>query len=119
MLNHARMLTRIARDRQLFGGEPSLTPAHLGKWIVLSERWREIAEAVTADPGLMRRLERSDNLGELLESQRIREAPALRALLGSEPALSQVVERLVYVEPAQRAVPEEPGAFVAVADEAG
>jgi VIT1/CCC1 family predicted Fe2+/Mn2+ transporter len=119
MLNHARMLTRIARDRGLFGGDPPLTPRHLGKWIVLSERWREIAEAVTADPGLMKRLERSDNLGAVLKSDRIREAPSpgLQALLASQPALSQVVERLVYVEPAQRIALEEPSAFVALAEE--
>jgi hypothetical protein len=119
MLNHARMLTRIARDRKLFGGEPSLTPAHLGKWIVLSERWREVAEAVTVDSGLMKRLERSDNLGALLKSERIQEAssPGLRALLGSEPALSPVIERLVYVE-AQRIDYAEPSAFVAAAEQA-
>ena len=45
MLNHARLLTRIATERGMFGGEPELAPEHLGEWIVLLERWPSVARS--------------------------------------------------------------------------
>ena len=50
MLNHARVLTRVALDRHVLdGGE--VTPQHLGKWIVVSERWVDVALLREAQAG--------------------------------------------------------------------
>jgi Arc/MetJ-type ribon-helix-helix transcriptional regulator len=105
MLNHARLLTRIARDRGLFVGD--LTPEHLGKWIVLNERWASVAEAVTRDDELMARLEAAAAhegglhgadakhlgiAGDAAWSQ-------IKPLLASDPPLRDVVQRLVRLDP--------------------
>src|SRR6185437_2037567 len=68
-LNHARLLTRIARERGVFGGNPALTPEHLGKWIVLSQRWVPLGQRLADDPALMRDFEQraSENLADALE----------------------------------------------------
>lgn len=60
MLNHARLLTWIARERGLFEEAPStLTPAHLGEWIVLTERWPALTERVAEQPAILGELEQA------------------------------------------------------------
>ena len=105
MLNHARLLTRIARDRDLFVGD--LTAAHLGKWIVLNERWRSVAEAVTRDEELMARLEAAAAAdggppAAVAEQAGIAGDAAwseVKPLLASRPPLRDVVQRLVRLDP--------------------
>jgi hypothetical protein len=58
MLNHARLLTQIARDRNMFGGEPRLLPGHLGQWIVLRERWPALARVIEREPSRLAEIER-------------------------------------------------------------
>jgi hypothetical protein len=107
MLNHARLLTRIARDRNVFRDDSPISPAHLGKWIVLSERWWSLAGAVSANPPLLEELEQAAEadpqwvLGSILRREGIDETPTagLQALLRSEPPLHDVVDRLVRLEP--------------------
>jgi len=105
MLNHARLLTRIALDRSVFDGQPQLAPEHLGKWIVLCERWWTLAEALTTTPSLMKDLEQASeeekDLAELLRNHKIDEVPtsAMRSLLSSDPPLTPVIERLVSLAP--------------------
>jgi hypothetical protein len=104
MLNHARLLTRIALDRSVFDGQPQLAPEHLGKWIVLCERWWALAEALTTTPSLMRDLEQASeekNLAEFLINHQIEEVPTseMRSLLSSDPPLTPVIERLVSLAP--------------------
>jgi hypothetical protein len=99
MLNHARLLTSIANERGMFGGEPALTPAQLGKWIVLVERWPAVARRVERDPTLLARLE-----------DRASESPApdlpasdeLMALIRTDPPLGPVLMRLVEIHRAPR-----------------
>ena len=87
--NHAQLMTEIARARHMFGGVPELTPAHLAKWLVLREQWPAIARAAARDPELLMELESKN------------EDPELRELLGRDPRLGDVVERLVYFQPAE------------------
>jgi hypothetical protein len=89
--NHAQLLTEIARARHMFGGEPKLIPAHLAKWLVLREQWPATARAIARDPDVLKELEggRGDPDHELIE------------LLGTEPRLGDVIERLIYFQPAE------------------
>jgi KAP family P-loop domain len=114
MLNHARLLTRIARDRRLFGGDPELVPMHLGKWIVLQECWRALAKAVLGRPAVLGVLELDATKGNAALGDGLRREgiqldhfDALGDLLRSEPRLGLVVERLIRFEPAED--PDEPG----------
>ncbi len=105
MLNHARLLTRIARDRQLFGGDPELVPAHLGKWIVLQERWPTFAAAVLDRPRLLNSCEQDTHpasIGTSLSSwsAKLPHGDAFRELIASDPPLGEVIERLIHFEPA-------------------
>lgn len=104
MLNHGRLLTKIARDRRMFGGTPELTPTHLGKWIVLGVRWPEVAEQLAGRPGEMARIEAlAGDKAKLTEALRMEPVPAfeeLAEILGEPPALGPVVDRLVHFEPA-------------------
>jgi hypothetical protein len=106
MLNHARLLTQIGRDRGIFGAVPELTPEHLGAWIVLEERWPEIAARIAEQPLLMADLERADDVDAVAAvlARNGVNMPAvpddLVALLEHAPRLSEVVSRLVHFEPA-------------------
>jgi hypothetical protein len=88
--NHAQLLTEIARARHMFGGMPVLTPAHLAKWLVLREQWPAIARAIAREPEVLWHLERGEQERD----------PELTELLESEPRLGDVIERLVYFQPA-------------------
>jgi len=104
MLNHARLLTRIANEREMFGGEPPLAPDHLAKWIVLAERWPAAARRVMNDPAVLTRLEAmlSDGteLATALEACGI-DVPAsagLADLIREPPPLSPVIGRLIHFD---------------------
>jgi hypothetical protein len=105
MLNHARLLTQIARDRRIFGGDPELTPEHLGEWIVLSERWPRLARRTAMSPRVIAELESADDLDKLREVLTKHElecpdpADDLLDLLGRKPSLSTIITRLVHFEP--------------------
>ena len=89
----------------MFGGHPALTAEHLGEWIVLAERWPEVAQRVSASPDLMAKLEDGHDsaaLAELLRSNAVDVSTVsddLIALLDREPRLSDVIARLVHFEP--------------------
>jgi len=90
--NHAQLLTEIARARHMFGGVPVLTPAHLAKWLVLREQWPALGRAIAVEPERLAVLE-SGNSGDEV-------APEASELLARGPRLSDVIERLVYFQPA-------------------
>jgi KAP family P-loop domain len=112
MLNHARLLTKIAIERRMFGPDEEgvvLTPKHLGKWIAIRERWPEFAALVAEQPAEIREF-------EMLPAERgpmkfpvewpTTHSPAAKDslidLVRAEPRLADVLERLVYFEPAAR-----------------
>jgi hypothetical protein len=98
VLNHARVLTRVALDRHVLdGGE--VTPQHLGKWIVVSERWVDVAAYVKAKPATLRRLEHDAQAETLGDSYEQFYTHGLAEVLRQEPPLSDVVERLIRYEP--------------------
>jgi hypothetical protein len=104
MLNHARLLTRIANEREMFGGEPRLEPDHLGKWIVLAERWPAVARRVMHDPAVLARLEgmlsEGADLATALEAcgLDVPASAALADLIGEPPPLSPVIGRLIHFD---------------------
>ncbi|HEX5610496.1 MAG TPA: P-loop NTPase fold protein [Solirubrobacterales bacterium] len=102
MLNHARLLTKIAREREMLDAD--LTPEHLGKWIVLGERWPEFAQRVAQRPSLIRKIEtpRSVDLPvpDLPADESGETDREFTQLVKGEPKLGAVVERLIYFQPA-------------------
>jgi len=98
MLNHARLLTKIAREREMFGGKPDLTPAHLGKWIVIGERWPTFAQQVVLQPQTISEVENHGPGGEPLAG--VPAEPDFAEVMKADPGLAEVVERLIYFTPA-------------------
>jgi hypothetical protein len=104
MLNHLRVLLVVAYEREMLGGSPPLTAEHLGKWVVLTERWPDLARLLKLQPDWLRDLEnKSFEADESLANAGIGElaSPELERFLGEEPALGGVLERLVHLRPAQ------------------
>jgi hypothetical protein len=111
MVNHLRLLLLVASKRRMFGGTPPLQAVHLGKWVVLWERWPELGRAIQANPSVMALLEDTAEtdphaLGDVLRTT----VPTLalssdlaRFLSDQEAKLGRVVERLLFYEPARQA----------------
>lgn len=98
MLNHARLLTKIAREREMFGGSPELSPSHLGKWIVIGERWPAFAQTVVEHPERIRKIEEPDAWG--LSAGELPADRSFKEVMKDEPRLAEVMERLIYFMPA-------------------
>src|SRR4051812_38731407 len=98
VLNHARVLTRVALDRHVLD-DGEVTPQHLGKWIVVSERWVDVATYVKAKPVELRRLEHDAQAETLGDSYEDLYTHGLAEVLRHEPPLSDVVERLIRYQP--------------------
>ena len=98
MLNHARVLTRVAVDRGVLEGG-DVTPQHLAKWIVVSERWVDVTTYVKRKPETMRALEQGAREGKLGDTFNQMPTHDLADVLCREPPLSNVVERLIRFEP--------------------
>ena len=102
---HAQLLTEIARARHMFGGDPPLTPEHLAKWVVVTERWPAFARGVLVDPEILARLEAAAT-GGLLDEElascalQLTDVLPLTELLRGEPELAPLIERLIYFRPA-------------------
>ncbi len=105
LLNHLRLTLFIAHGRGIFGGRPVLRPAHVGKWVVLRERWPELAQRLTREPDRLATLESAvanpcgfEAVLALLEVE-IRSAAALREFCGKSPKnLGKVLRRLVHFQ---------------------
>jgi hypothetical protein len=107
MVNHLRLLLLVADKRDMFGGSPPLEAVHLGKWVVLLERWPELGRALRADPSVMTLIEEAASTdSRVLEDVLDRIVPAvassadLVAFLKDETKLAGLVERLIYYLPA-------------------
>jgi hypothetical protein len=105
MVNHSRLLTQIAKDRRIFGGEPELTERHLTKWVILSEHWPALTRYLTSDPGAAAALETANDLYELADALsrlpvRVAATEDLLAALTRGVRLTPVLERLVRFESA-------------------
>jgi KAP-like P-loop domain-containing protein len=105
MFNHLRVLLIVAVGREMLGGSPELTGAHLGRWVVLGQRWPEVGRAVRREPSLVAKLEeaaRSSDLDQLLAARGlpVGDHEALDEFLKRQPPLGALAERLVYMRPA-------------------
>jgi hypothetical protein len=108
MVNHLRLLLLVAAKRDMFGGSPPLEAFHLGKWVVLLERWPELGRALRADPSVMALIEEaaSTDPGALQDVLHrivpdVASSAGLAAFLQDETKLAGLVERLVYYLPAR------------------
>jgi hypothetical protein len=107
MFNRLRVLIVVAIGRQMLGGSPNLSPAHLGRWIVLNKRWPDLATAVTLEPPKLKALETVRTQRTL--EQELKKLPGatqpsvdLLRFFRSSPRLSEVVTRLVYLDDTAR-----------------
>jgi hypothetical protein len=105
MLNHLRLAIAVASRTDLLGGEPPMEPEHLANWVVLRERWPELAAAVQADPALLDRMEATKDVARLralgeLQEHRIGAPEALYELVTGEFRLSAHLSRLLTFAPA-------------------
>lgn len=103
LLNRLRLFVNIAARRGLLQGKGALTAGQIGKWVVLQERWPELAQIIARNPGgaQLATLENAANNGKLFAREI---APYLRAgldgralenFLLSGPKLGKVQGRLV------------------------
>ena len=103
VLNRLRLLLFVAHERKMFGGDPPLSPRHIGKWAVLCERWPELAQIISIDPRVMSRLE--DPKRHVFTVRR--QVPLYRGdralqefcLLAGEVKLAPIIQRLVAYAP--------------------
>ena len=126
VLNRFRVNKVIAANRRLLDTKPTVEVTHLGKWLVLGERWPQLARVLNAAPERIELLEKQAKssapppgaattiaapaagagapaapIDPFMDSIRLL-APFyvgdedLRIFINSEPRLSVVLPRLVY-----------------------
>jgi hypothetical protein len=122
MMNHLRILLVVAHERGMLGGEPELRAEHLGKWVVLNERWPELARRLKTSPSSLAALEEAAD-ETALQSELERLAPdeqggeLLFRFLDEDPKFGPVLERLVHLKPATWQTDEtEPNLAASVAE---
>ena len=104
ILNHLRLMLFIATARKVFGGQPEISARHFGKWIVLQERWPEVARAIVDTPAEMAELERLAADPKKFARRIAGIAPwyaqdsDLRGYCAAETKLAEVVERLLHFD---------------------
>jgi hypothetical protein len=109
LLNRLRLLIFIAHERGMFGGDPYLSPRHIGKWAVLCERWPELAQSLSSKPELMVRLEQEDQYGAAINDIAPFYATDLVlkkfCLAGGDIKLASLTSRIVHFAPASHISP--------------
>jgi hypothetical protein len=103
MLNHLRLRLYVAVERGLF--TDTFDPAHVGKWVVLEERWPDLARAIKERPATLADAERAaagSGLADVVAGLGMNGAPTgdLERFLTTEPRLAAFAEPLVFLEPA-------------------
>ena len=102
-INQLRVTLAVAGRRRMFDSSSPLKPQHVGKWVVLAERWPELAMKLTMHPRDIRELESLH--GEEMRAKVLAWAPNVHdvdgmcALLDSTPKLEPVLDHLVRFEP--------------------
>jgi hypothetical protein len=108
--NRFYLLTSVAVIREMWGGTPELTPAHLAKWALIMERWPEVAEQIIDEPAVADELEKAadasangaseDPWVSLLNKPDIPDLDELKGLLHDDQVrIGRVAERLVFAQP--------------------
>lgn len=106
LMNHLRLRLYVAVRRELLGSGSELTPRHLGKWVVLEERWPELARRVSEQPHRLGQLERAQDLTGLESSLATFDSAdeaseSLLEFVKTEPKLGLLAEQLIFLEPAR------------------
>jgi hypothetical protein len=104
MFNQLRMLFAVAVNSGMLDDKTELTPAHLGRWIVLQSKWPDLGEALTVNPGRLQQLQASptpDDLQNLLGSigAQVPDAEELLRFLQAKPTLGHVLNSLLRYVP--------------------
>jgi KAP family P-loop domain len=104
MMNHLRLRLYVSIRREMLGGAAQLTPRHLGKWVVLEERWPELVHGLVEKPGNLTKLEQAADVAALaskLQALGLDAEPSddLFQFVRAEPRLGIVAEQLIFLEP--------------------
>jgi KAP family P-loop domain len=104
MMNHLRLRLYVSIRREMLGDGAQLTPRHLGKWVVLEERWPELVHGLVEKPGNLKKLEQTEDVTALaseLEALGLDAEPSddLFRFVRAEPRLGTVAEQLIFLEP--------------------
>jgi hypothetical protein len=103
MVNHLRLLLRMAAAQRQLGEQSGPSPLHLAKWLVLQERWPLLCRAVELDPRVLAKLERAAESRNLftaaLKDAEISTAPSpeLLRFLRSRPRIGRRARELVFL----------------------
>lgn len=112
LVNRLRLLVYLAEERDMMGGSPALTAAHLGHWAVLHERWPRLGLALRVQPGVLANLRAADPaaFGALAEPYlEVGDLPEDLGRLCRADGLVEVVGRIAALEPAAPAARILPG----------
>lgn len=106
MMNHLRLRLYVSIRREMLGDGAQLTPRHLGKWVVLEERWPELVRGLVEKPDNLTKLEQAEDVAALaseLEALALDAEPSddLLEFVRAEPRLGIVAEQLIFLEPAR------------------
>jgi hypothetical protein len=104
MFNQLRMLFAVAVNSGMLENNTELTPAHLGRWIVLQSKWPDLGHALTVTPDRLQQLQASttpDDLQNQLGSMGVQapDTEELLRFLQAKPTLGHVLNRLVRYVP--------------------
>ena len=104
LVNRMRLMLGIAFNRGGFADNPHLGAKAVGKWVVLWERWPEVAQRILRDP---------DHIGELEAAVLVKDGSFekliastfdlyasdedLPLLFASEPKLAPLIDRIVHL----------------------
>ena len=104
MMNHLRLRLYVSIRREMLGDGSQLTPRHLGKWVVLEERWPELVRGLAENPDKLTKLEEAEDVATLasrLEALGLDAEPSddLVRFVRADPRLGVVAEQLIFLEP--------------------
>jgi ABC-type multidrug transport system fused ATPase/permease subunit len=104
MFNQLRMLFAVAVNSGMLDDKTEVTPAHLGRWIVLQSKWPDLGQALTVNPGCLQQLQAStspDDLQNQLDSigVQVPNTEELLRFLREQPTLGHVLNRLLRYVP--------------------
>ena len=105
MFNQLRVLFAVAVNSGILDGNTEVTPAHLGRWIVLQSKWPNLGQALAVNPGCLQQLQAAstpDDLQNQLGSigAQVPDTEELLRFLQAKPTLGHVLGRLLRYIPA-------------------
>jgi KAP family P-loop domain len=104
MLNQLRVLFAVAVNSGMLDDTTEITPAHLGRWIVLQSKWPELGQALTINPGRLQQLQASTTPQDLQNQLasvglQVPDTEELLRFLHEKPTLDHVLNRLLRYVP--------------------